>query len=96
MTISSRSVGRSTALRKMCQHMQQAWLLYYGTGFLMLLPSLIAWLKLPPGETQECNGRVGGIRTSRQQPATMTPRQFFSLCCVAAGRGYLHFQPHFM
>lgn len=42
-------VDQQAAISKMLQHMHQAWLLLYGMQLLLLLPSLISWLRMPMG-----------------------------------------------
>jgi TPP-dependent indolepyruvate ferredoxin oxidoreductase alpha subunit len=41
--------ARALALHQLTCHMCHAWLLLYGCCCLMLLPSLLAWAKLPLG-----------------------------------------------
>ncbi len=42
------AAARATALQQALQQLQHGWLLLYGTGLLMLLPSLLAWLRQSP------------------------------------------------
>jgi hypothetical protein len=42
------AAARAAALQQALQQLQHGWLLLYGTGLLMLLPSLLAWLRQSP------------------------------------------------
>jgi len=44
------AAARAAALHQLTRHMCHAWLLLYGCCCLMLLPSLLAWLRVPTGE----------------------------------------------
>jgi hypothetical protein len=45
------AAARGVALHQLTCHMCHAWTLLYGCCWLMLLPSLLAWLQLPLGES---------------------------------------------
>jgi hypothetical protein len=47
--------ARALALHQLTCHMCHAWLLLYGCCCLMLLPSLLAWVQLPPGASAPGN-----------------------------------------
>lgn len=48
------AAARAVALHQLTCHMCHAWTLLYGCCWLMLLPSLLAWLQLPLGQ-QHCS-----------------------------------------